>query len=58
MKEERKGWTWRDLGNDNGYWVKIEEKGRLNHKLPFFCPHCSRITGTIDDECLLENRFL
>ena len=24
------------------------------HKLPFYCPHCSKITGTIDDRNLRE----
>ena len=29
---------------------KIKIKGvPHSHKLPFFCPHCRRISGTIDD---------
>ena len=34
-----------------------KNKGSNPNKLPFFCPACSKITGTIDDECLLEYGF-
>lgn len=34
---------------------KVKIKGPAHrHKLPFFCPHCERITGTIDDACLVQ----
>ena len=42
--KERKGWEWK-----NGYWSRIEGPAH-KHKLDFFCAHCDRITGTIDDE--------
>lgn len=35
-----------------GYWST--QKGENVKKLDFFCPHCNRITGTIDDESLRE----
>lgn len=47
MKKE-----WVDCGNGSGYWTS--SKGINNTKLDFFCPHCLRITGTIDDETLTE----
>lgn len=50
--EERPGWERRE-----GYWVKIHDKARHNHKLHFFCPHCKRPTGTIDDQKLLDYGF-
>ena len=32
---------------------KVKESGEPHsHKLPFFCPCCVKITGTIDDEYL------
>ena len=32
---------------------KVEKKGsRHSHTLDYFCPHCERITGTIDDKYL------
>jgi hypothetical protein len=33
---------------------KHDKTGSHSHKLPFFCPHCERICGTIDDEKLRE----
>jgi hypothetical protein len=38
--------------------VSIHEEIKMARaKLPMFCPReeCKRITGTIDDECLIEN---
>ena len=52
MKEERPGWEWK-----GGYWVKQDAKARHRHKVDFFCPHCRKITGTIDDQCLREYGF-
>jgi hypothetical protein len=48
--------------NDNKekkYNFKIIEKnkGGNKNKIPFFCPHCKKITGTIDDKTLLEFGF-
>lgn len=52
----RAGWEWRDLGNNNGYWVKVDSKAKHSHSTPLFCPHCKKITGTggIDDKYLKE----
>jgi hypothetical protein len=52
MKEERPGYEW--IATENGgFWKKI--KGNAHrHKLDIFCPHCDKITGTIDDKCLGE----
>jgi hypothetical protein len=37
---------------------KIKKKGVAHKtKLSFFCPHCQRITGTIDDAVLREYGF-
>ena len=54
MKKERKGWTWKEIEGGGGFWVKQEEEKAHKHKLDFFCPHCKRITGTIDDKFLYE----
>jgi len=52
MPEPRKGYDWVPTAN-GGYWTK--SKGTSHgHKLDFFCPHCRRITGTIDDKYLQE----
>jgi hypothetical protein len=54
---EREGYEWKET-NTGGYWAK--KKGKQHkHKLAFFCPvpECRRITGTIDDECLLKYGF-
>ena len=32
----------------------ITHIGLNKHKLPFFCPHCENITGTVDDKYLIE----
>lgn len=50
--KERKGYEWKDCGNETGYWLKISNKNEV--KLSFFCPHCERLTGTIDDKYLRE----
>jgi hypothetical protein len=34
-----------------GYKVKVKGSSHL-YKLPLFCPHCRRPTGTIDDRWL------
>jgi len=36
-----------------GYKVTIKGAPH-SHKLPLFCPHCTRPTGTIDDRWLLD----
>ncbi len=48
MKEK----VWVDTGNGSGYWST--SKGTNSTKLDFFCAHCKRITGTIDDKYLRE----
>ncbi len=45
-KEIRPGWVWK-----NGYWSKKKENKSKIYK-EFFCPHCKRPTGTIDDKLL------
>jgi len=55
VKEDRPGWDWVETGS-GGFWTK--QKGPSHsHKLDFFCPHCKRITGTIDDKYLEEYGF-
>jgi len=44
----RPGWEWK-----NGYWSRVVGKSHT-HKKSFFCPHCRRPTGTIDDKYLLD----
>lgn len=43
---------WVDTGNGSGYWRTV--KGTNASRLDFFCQHCKRITGTIDDKYLKE----
>jgi hypothetical protein len=50
--KERPGYTWVECGN-SGYWSKVQEKPKHSHKLDFYCPHCSKVTGTYDDVFLL-----
>jgi len=50
-EKERKGYTWKQISN-GGFWVKDSNGARHSHTLDFFCPHCFRITGTIDDKYL------
>lgn len=38
-----------------GYTVKI--KGGNSSRKDFFCSLCTKITGTIDDDCLAEYGF-
>lgn len=53
MKQNiKKGYEWVETGS-GGFWKKVRGKHH-NHNLKFFCPHCERITGTIDDKYLLE----
>lgn len=41
---------------EKGY--KVKTKGAAHsHKLPMFCPCCSKITGSVDDKWLLEFGF-
>lgn len=49
---ERPGWEWNQCGS-GGYWSKITGNSH-KHKLDFFCPHCTRITGTVDDKYLYK----
>jgi len=49
--KERPDWEYKD-----GYRSRAVGDGH-KHKLSFFCPHCDRITSTIDDETLLEYGF-
>jgi hypothetical protein len=53
--KERKGWTWKEIGQ-GGFWVK-DSGARHKHRKEFFCPHCRKPTGTIDDDCLQEYGF-
>ena len=47
--------VWNEEGK---YWVVVKDKKASHkHKLSFFCPHCTRITGTIDDKYLEEYGF-
>jgi len=48
MKEGRPGWKWVEVG-EGGYWSKVTGESH-KHKKDFFCKHCGRPTGTIDDE--------
>lgn len=36
-----------------GYWSKITGEAH-KHKKDFFCPHCKRPTGTVDDKYVEE----
>lgn len=54
-KKERKGYTWVETST-GGYWSKVTGEGH-KHKLEFFCPHCRRPTGTIDDNYLQTYGF-
>jgi hypothetical protein len=56
IERERKGWTWVEVGK-GGFWMKDDVENSHDHKLPFFCPNCKKITGTIDDECLTTYGF-
>jgi hypothetical protein len=56
MPEPRKGYEWVACSDGTGFWQKTTGPAHL-HKLDFFCPHCRRITSTLDDDCLLEYGF-
>jgi len=43
------------MDDKKNYSVKI--KGGNSARKSFFCPLCTKITGTIDDECLTEYGF-
>jgi hypothetical protein len=45
--KEREGYKWVQCGS-GGYWSKVTGESH-KHKKPFFCPHCGRPTGTVDD---------
>jgi hypothetical protein len=52
MIKERKGWTY----NKSGFWVK--NKGyKHSHNVPFFCLHCNKICGDVDEKYLKEYGF-
>jgi len=40
--------------NKKSYKLIEKNKGSNKLKKPFFCPHCKKITGSIDDEKLLS----
>lgn len=46
---------WVPVGN-SGYWRTTTGESH-RHKLPFFCPHCKKPTGTIDDKYYEEYGF-
>jgi hypothetical protein len=48
--KERKGWKWNKTSS-GGYWSKVTGDSH-RHKKDFFCPHCKRPTGTVDDKYL------
>lgn len=51
----RKGWKWNPSKTDSGgYWSRQDSKARSKVYKEFFCPHCRRPTGTIDDDYLHE----
>ena len=50
--KEREGWEWRETPS-GGYWMKVTGTA-LKHKKDFFCPHCKRPTGTVDDSYMEE----
>jgi hypothetical protein len=54
MAEEkiRQGWVWKKINEDSGFWIKnIGEAHK--HKVPFFCPHCSKPCGDVDEKHLI-----
>jgi len=53
---QRVGWEWKDLGSGDGYWVKISGP-QHSHRLPFFCPHCSKVCGDVDTNWLATYGF-
>ena len=53
MKEKREGWKWVETST-GGFWSQVKGGAKHSHKLPLFCPHCRRITGTIDDSKMEE----
>ena len=44
------------MENNKGYTVKIKG-GQPSLRRDYFCPICTKITGTIDDNCLQEYGF-
>lgn len=50
--KERKGYKWVQCGA-SGYWSKTTGTSH-KHKKDFFCPHCRRPTGTVDDPYVEE----
>lgn len=52
-EKERKGYKWVECSTGGGYWSKVTGTSH-KHKLSFFCPHCQRPTGTVDDQYLQE----
>lgn len=56
QKEPREGYVWNECATGGGYWTKVKGKAH-SHKLNFFCPHCRKPTGSLDDKYLLEFGF-
>jgi len=50
--KKRSGWIWKETAN-GGYWMRVVGES-LKHKKSFFCPHCRRPTGTVDDKYVEE----
>ena len=48
----REGWEWKQVG-ESGYWSKIVGKSHI-HKVPFFCPHCKKPCGDVDEKWLKD----
>lgn len=53
-KRERDGWVWNESSTGGGYWSRQDSAARHSHRKEFFCPHCRRPTGTIDDSYIEE----
>jgi hypothetical protein len=53
MSEEksRPGWEWKDTPS-GGYWSKVTGESH-KHKVPFFCPHCQKPCGNVDEKWLV-----
>jgi hypothetical protein len=46
--KEKPGYMWIETAPGQGYWSKVKGE-QHSHKLDFFCQHCNKITGTVDD---------
>lgn len=56
MEKYREGYEWKECATGGGYWVKVRGN-KHDHKLSFFCPHCRKISGQVDDAYLLKYGF-